>query len=425
MQRLRSLAVATFGSPALAALLYCVLAFPLAIAGSWLTLAGLAFGCLLSVTPLGVWLLAGTVRAALGLGALQRALAHRLLGLEIEPPLPSAARGALAWRRTVLRNRTGWKAVGCALLAPFTAVLAYVAAAIGYVYGALFTLHPLVEHVNHHAVHHPDGSVTHVSLQVLGFQVDSWPRWLIPVTAGLLLLAAAPHLLRHALAPHRALLAALLGPDAAERRIRALEETRAQAVDDAAATLRRIERDLHDGTQARLVSLGMHLTVIRELVTMGADRERVLAAVDTARSGATQAIADLRHLVKGIHPPVLDEGLEAALATLAADSALPVTLNTGITVRPSPALETITYFCAAELLANATKHSGADEVRLAVTAADGRLRLCVADDGRGGATVGAGSGLTGLLARIRTVDGTLTCDSPPGGPTVVTVELPL
>ncbi|MGW7822466.1 sensor histidine kinase [Streptomyces puniciscabiei] len=425
MPRLRSLAVATFGRPALAALLYSVLAFPLAIVGSWLTLAGLAFGCLLSVTPLGVWLLAGTVRAALGLGALQRILARRLLGLEIEPPSPSAARGPLAWRRTVLGNRTGWKAVGCALLAPFTAVLAYVAAAIGYVYGALFTLHPLVEHVNHHTVHHPDGSVTHVSLQVLGFQVDSWPRWLIPVTAGLLLLVAAPHLLRHALAPHRALLAALLGPDAAERRIRALEETRAQAVDDAAATLRRIERDLHDGTQARLVSLGMHLTVIRELVTMGAGRERVLAAVDTARSGATQAIADLRHLVKGIHPPVLDEGLESALATLAADSALPVTLSTGITIRPSPALETIAYFCAAELLANATKHSGADEVRLAVTAADGRLRLSVADEGRGGATVGAGSGLTGLLARVRTVDGTLTCDSPPGGPTVVTVELPL
>ncbi|MGJ5748857.1 signal transduction histidine kinase [Streptomyces puniciscabiei] len=425
MQRLHSLAAAGFSPPALAALLYSALAFPLAIAGSWLTLAGLAFGCLLSVTPLGVWLLAGTVRAALALGALQRALARGLLGLEIEPPLPSAARGPLAWRRTVLGNRTGWKAVGCALLAPFTAVLAYIAAAIGYVYGALFTLHPLIEHVDYHTVHHPDGSITHVSLQVLGFQVDSWPRWLIPVTAGLLLLVAAPHLVRHALAPHRALLAALLGPDAAERRIRTLEETRAQAVDDAAATLRRIERDLHDGTQARLVSLGMHLTVIRELVTMGADRERVLAAVDTARSGATQAIADLRHLVKGIHPPVLDEGLEAALATLAADSALPVTLCTGITIRPSPALETIIYFCAAELLANATKHSGADEVRLTVTAADGRLRLSVTDDGRGGATVGAGSGLTGLLARIRTVDGTLTCDSPPGGPTVVTVELPL
>lgn len=203
MQRLRSLVVATFGSPALAALLYSLLAFPLAIAVGWLTLAGLVFGCLLSVTPLGVWLLAGTVRAALGLGALQRALVRRLLGLEIEPPLSNAASGVLAWRRTVWGNRTGWKAVGCALLAPVTAALAYVAAAIGYVYGALFTLHPLIEHGNYHAVHHLESSVTRGSLQVLGFQVDSWPRWLIPVTAGLLLLAAAPHLVRHALAPHR------------------------------------------------------------------------------------------------------------------------------------------------------------------------------------------------------------------------------
>ncbi|MEU7428113.1 sensor domain-containing protein [Streptomyces sp. NPDC040750] len=426
MQRLRSLAATTFGRPALAALLYGLLAFPLAIVTGWFTLAGLAFGCLLSVTPLGAWLLAGTVRTAMALGGLHRALAARLLGLTIEPPSPGTARGGgLGWPRSVLGRRAGWKAVGCALLAPFTTVLAYVAAAVGYVYGALFTLHPLVQHMNHHTVHHADGSVTQVSLQVLGAQLDTWPRWLLPVAAGLLLLTAAPHLVRHALAPHRALLTSLLGPDAADRRIRALEETRAQAVDDAAATLRRIERDLHDGTQARLVSLGMHLTVIRELVGAGADPARVLAAVDTARSGATQAIADLRHLVKGIHPPVLDEGLEAALTTLAADSALPVVLDIRIPTRPSPALETITYFCAAELLANATKHSGAEEVRLTVTARDGTLRLSVADDGRGGAAVGAGSGLTGLLARVRPVDGTLTCDSPPAGPTVVTIELPL
>ena len=192
----------------------------------------------------------------------------------------------------------------------------------------------------------------------------------------------------------------------------------------AAATLRRIERDLHDGTQARLVGLAMHLTLIHELVTADADRGRVLAAVDTARSNATQAIADLRHLVKGIHPPVLDEGLPAALATLAADSPLSVDVSTDIRARPTPAVESIAYFCAAELLANATKHSGADTATVTVTAHDGPLRLRVADDGRGGAVIGAGSGLTGLLARVRTVDGTLTCDSPPGGPTVVTVELP-
>ncbi|MEU6480827.1 sensor domain-containing protein [Streptomyces sp. NPDC047017] len=422
----RALAAATFGPRSLAAVLYAVLAFPLAVAGCWLVLAGLVFGALLSVTPLGPWLLAATVRAALALGALHRALAHRLLGLAVEPPRPpAAAPGALAWRRGVLGGRAGWKAVGYLLLTPFTAVLGYAAVLLGYVYGVLFTLHPVLRYVNYHTVHHPDGSVTHVSLRVLGVQLDSWPRWTLPLAAGLLLLALAPRLLRRALTPHRALLTTLLGPGAADRRIRTLEETRAQAVDDAAATLRRIERDLHDGTQARLVSLGMHLTVIRELVTAGAPPDRVLAAVDTARSGATQAVADLRRLVKGIHPPVLDEGLGAALATLAADSALPVVPATDLPVRPSPALESIAYFCAAELLANAVKHSGADEVRISAASGGGRLLLRVTDDGRGGAAVGAGSGLTGLLARVRTVDGTLTCDSPPGGPTVVTVDLPL
>jgi signal transduction histidine kinase len=244
------------------------------------------------------------------------------------------------------------------------------------------------------------------------------------VALGLLLLATARRLLRYGLGPHRALLTVLLGPDAAERRIRALEETRAQAVDDAAATLRRIERDLHDGTQARLVGLAMHLTMIRELIGTGASPEQLLAVVDTAQGNATQAIADLRHLVKGIHPPVLDQGLDTALATLAADSALPVEVTTDIASRPSPAVESIAYFCAAELLANATKHSGATGATVTVTARDGLLRLSVRDDGRGGAVIGAGSGLTGLLTRARTVDGTLTCDSPPGGPTVVTVELP-
>ncbi|MFF4485280.1 sensor histidine kinase [Streptomyces sp. NPDC001544] len=424
-ERLRSRAVATFGPRALAALLYGILSFPLALVGCWLTLVGLLFGGLLSVTTLGLWLVAGTVRGALALGTLQRTLARWLLAVEIEAPALPAGAGALAWRRAVLRDRAGWRAVGCAVVAPCTAVLAYVAAAIGYVYGTLFTLHPLVARWNQRAVHEPDGTVRHVSLEFFGHQLDTWPRWLIPFTAGLLLLAVAPHLLRHALGPHRAVLTALLGPDAADRRIRTLEETRAHAVEDAAATLRRVERDLHDGTQARLVGLAMHLTVIRELITAGAAPDRILAVVDTAQGNATQAIADLRHLVKGIHPPVLDQGLPAALATLAADSALPVTLTTAVDDRPSPALESIAYFCAAELLANAAKHSGASGVTVDVTARGGLLRLRVIDDGRGGAVIGAGSGLTGLLARVRTVDGALTSDSPPGGPTVVTVELPV
>jgi signal transduction histidine kinase len=428
--RLRLRATATFGRRALAAVLYGVIALPLALVGFFLTLVGLAFGGALSVTTLGLWLLAATVRGALALGALQRGLARRLLGLEIDQPSAGdGGKGVLGWRRGILLDRTGWRAVGCALLTPFTAVFAYAAVVIGYLYGVLFTLHPLLKRWNYNTVHTTDGtthhsSTHHVSLEFFGYQLDSWPRWLIPFTAGLLLLAVAPLLLRYALGPHRALLTVLLGPDAATRRIRTLEETRARAVDDAAATLRRIERDLHDGTQARLVALAMHLTLIRELVTAGAEPDRVLTVVDTAQGNATQAITDLRHLVKGIHPPVLDEGLHAALTTLAADSALPVTLTTDIGIRPTPAVETIAYFCAAELLANATKHAHAAAAAVDVTARDGILRLRVTDDGQGGAMIGAGSGLTGLLARVRTVDGTLTCESPHGGPTVVTVELP-
>jgi signal transduction histidine kinase len=203
-----------------------------------------------------------------------------------------------------------------------------------------------------------------------------------------------------------------------------LEETRAQAVADAVATLRRIERDLHDGTQARLVGLGMHLTLIRELVTTQADPARVLAVIDTARHSAKAAIGDLRSLVRGIHPPVLDQGLDAALATLAAASALPVALTVEVGTRPSPAIESIAYFCAAELLANAAKHSGADRATVDVRRKDDLLWLAVSDNGHGGAMPGCGSGLAGLLARIRSVDGTLDVASPSGGPTVVTITLP-
>ncbi|MCX4827936.1 sensor domain-containing protein [Streptomyces sp. NBC_00006] len=428
MRRLRTFVTTPFAPRSLTALLYTLLVLPLAVAGALLVVTGLLLGGLLSVTPLGPWLIALTVRGALSLGILQRALAQALLGMAIEPPVLRSEPGVFGWRRAALGARAGWRAVGCALAAPLTAALPVAAVTIGYVYGLLLALHPVLKHWNYVTVRAADGSVRHVSLQVMGVEFDSWPRWVVAVAAGLLLLLAAPWLLRHALAPHRALLSSLLGPGAADQRIRTLEETRAQAVDDAAAVLRRIERDLHDGAQARLVGLGMHLTLIHELIAADADRDRLLAVVHTAQGNAKQAVVDLRNLVRGIHPPVLDQGLDAALATLAADSALPVTLTADIPVRPTPAIESIAYFCAAELLANAVKHSSASEVSIDVAAgsgaAAGALRLAVRDDGRGGAVLGAGSGLTGLLARVRTVDGILTCDSPSGGPTVVTVLLP-
>jgi signal transduction histidine kinase len=407
-----------------AALLYALLALPVALTGMVLVLCGLLLGAVLSVTALGPWLLALTVRGALALGTAQRALARGLLGFDIPPAERRTAQGAFGWRRAVLGDLAGRRAVGCALATPFTAVFVTASAAIGYVHGVLLAFHPLIEKWNYFTVHEADGSVRRVSLQVRGIQFDTWPRWLLPVAVGLLLLFAADWLVRMAAVPHGLVLRSLLGPGATDQRIRTLEETRAQAVDEAVATLRRIERDLHDGTQARLVGLGMHLTLIRELITRDAEREQLLTAVETAQGSATQAVVELRDLVKGIHPPVLDQGLDTALATLTAAAALPVTLTAEIRGRPVPALEAITYFCVAELLTNTVKHAGATRAEVAVSVRDGALRLSVSDDGRGGAVVGAGSGLTGLLARVRTVDGTLTCDSPPGGPTVVAVVLP-
>jgi signal transduction histidine kinase len=214
------------------------------------------------------------------------------------------------------------------------------------------------------------------------------------------------------------------------QRVRELEQSRARAVDDSAARLRRIERDLHDGAQAQMVAVAMKLGLAREKLagmidgTAQADLDRVLELVDTAHRGAKEAITELRDLARGIHPAVLDQGLGTALTTLAAHSDVPVELAIDLPERPSAAIETIAYFCAAELLTNVAKHSGARHATLNVVHAPGRLRLRVGDDGSGGACVEDRGGLAGLAERVRTVDGTLQVSSPPGGPTVVAVELP-
>ena len=214
------------------------------------------------------------------------------------------------------------------------------------------------------------------------------------------------------------------------RRVRELEQTRARAVDDSAARLRQIERDLHDGAQAQMVAvtmkLGLAMKKLGRMVdgTGQTDLDRVLELVAAAHRGAKEAVTELRDLARGIHPPVLDHGLGAALATLAARSDLPVELVLDLPDRPSAAIETIAYFCAAELLTNVTKHSGARHATLAAAHVPGLLRVRVSDDGCGGARIEERGGLAGLADRVRTVDGRLQVSSPSGGPTVVTVELP-
>ncbi len=213
-------------------------------------------------------------------------------------------------------------------------------------------------------------------------------------------------------------------------RVRELERTRALVIDDAAARLRRIEQDLHDGAQAQMVAVVMKLGLTREhleRVISGArpdDLERALELVEAAHRGAMDAISELRDLARGIHPPVLDEGLGPALAVLAARSNLPVEVVVDLPDRPSAAIETIAYFCVAELLTNIAKHSDARRAVVTVTHQPGVVSLRVSDDGTGGARIEPGGGLAGLAERVEAVDGTLRLTSPSGGPTVAFVELP-
>jgi signal transduction histidine kinase len=215
-----------------------------------------------------------------------------------------------------------------------------------------------------------------------------------------------------------------------DRRVRELEQSRAHLVEDSAARLRRIERDLHDGAQAQMVAVAMKLGLAREKLggaidgTAQPDLERVLELVDAAHRGAKEAIAELRDLARGIHPSVLDHGLGTALTTLAARSDVPVELVVDLPERPSAAIETIAYFCAAELLSNIAKHSGARHATLEAVQVGALLRVRVSDDGSGGARPEKRGGLAGLAERVGTVDGKLQVSSPPGGPTVLTVELP-
>jgi hypothetical protein len=259
-----------------------------------------------------------------------------------------------------------------------------------------------------------------------GFRSGSLATSFILLPLGVALLLAGPWLTHGVTEADRWLIRGLLGPSSPTERIRALEESRTRAVDDSAARLRSIERDLHDGTQAQLVALAMKLGLARAKLhdIAPADLARVTQLVDDAYRGTLEAIADLRTLARGIHPPVLDNGLADALATLANRSAVPVELVTDIGERPSDAIESIAYFSAAELLANVAKHSGARRATLEAVHVPGLLRVRVSDDGTGGARPVPNGGLHGLAERVRTVDGHIGIDSPRGGPTTVTVELP-
>ncbi|MFB4305239.1 sensor domain-containing protein [Actinomadura sp. GTD37] len=218
----------------------------------------------------------------------------------------------------------------------------------------------------------------------------------------------------------------ILGPTKKSQlalRVRHLTETRSEAVDASAAELRRIERDLHDGAQARLVAMGMTLGAIEHLLDKDPAKARLL--LSETRATSAKALHELRDLVRGIHPPVLaDRGVGDAVKALALDHPLNVEVSADLPGRPDAPVESAAYFAVSEILTNAAKHSGASRVWIDMRYEDGMLRIAVTDDGRGGATLDGGTGLRGIERRIGTFDGVLALTSPVGGPTMVTLELP-
>jgi signal transduction histidine kinase len=355
--------------------------------------------------------LLGTVR---GFADLQRARFRAVLGVEIPAPPPPRAAGSWSlrlvrtWRTRATRRQLGYH------------LLALVTGTLGAALVAAFWSAPVV------AVAYAAG-------------LRGEGPWL---GAGLALTVLSPAMLLAApwvaLGVARVDLAtarALLGPsrgEELERRVESLARSRAEVVAATDAERRRIERDLHDGAQQRLVSLAMNLGMARANLADAPEPAR--QAIEQAHGEATQALAELREFVRGLHPAVLDDrGLDAALSGIAARAPFPVRLRVDLPWRCSPSVEAVAYFVVSEALTNVAKHAGASHAEVTVERGGDRLHVVVRDDGRGGATPGSGeggpadgtgSGLRGLAQRAAAVDGTLTIDSPPGGPTTITVELP-
>jgi signal transduction histidine kinase len=429
-------------------LVYLVLMVPLALLGFAYVLGTLGLGVALAITFVGLPFLAVTGLGARRIGGVHRGLARSLLRQQVTAPPPfQYSGGFFGWMQAALRDGPSWRARAYLVVRlPLAFVGAYVVW-VFWIQGAAWLTYPLWRQPSGRG-RVPDDIVLDIAAMIfrggarpnrqldhrltVHFRqtyMDSWPRILLVMLLGVIALLIAPWATRGLLWIDRWLIRTLLGRSANAQRMHELRMARAQAIDESAATLRRIERDLHDGTQAQLATLAMTLGQAKEKLEhrddVPFDPDGALGLVDSAHRHAKEALLELRDIARGIHPPALDVGLDAALATLVARSAVATELNSDIRHRPNKAIETIAYFTVAELLANVAKHSGAQRADVRVATTDTLLSLTVRDNGVGGAKPGGGSGLLGLADRVRTVDGRLDISSPPGGPTLVTVELPL
>ncbi|MER0245934.1 sensor domain-containing protein [Streptomyces sp. HSW2009] len=353
---------------------YLLTNLPMGIFGFVYVTSWLFIGAALSITVVGLPMLAFGLLGSRQLGKFERARARLLLDLQVDEPSPLRHHthgGFFPWLWSSLKDPVGWR----------------------------HTLYLLIR---------LPWDIMTFTVTLVGLFV-AWP--------------VLPWVARGLTVVERAMVRALLSPsDELERRIAELESDRGVVVDTAAADLRRIERDLHDGAQARLVALAMDLGLAKEKLTE--DPEAAAKMVDEAHGEVKIALQELRDLARGIHPAILtDRGLGPALSSLAARCTVPATISIDIEERPAPAIEGIAYFTVSELLQNVSKHSRAKAATVELWRTEHRLLLQVWDNGVGGADT-SGGGLAGLSERLGSVDGLFVIDSPAGGPTTITAELP-
>ncbi|MEU0200337.1 MULTISPECIES: sensor domain-containing protein [unclassified Streptomyces] len=402
---------------------YVLLSLPISILLFTYAVTMVSLGAGLLVTFLGIPVLAAALAGCRGLGALERMRARALLGLEVAEPEPLRMRkpGVMAWMGAVLKSGASWRALLYSVLHLPWAVFSFVVSvnvwALGWgllTYPLWFWVFPTYAGQDGIQLY---GDETHAVYLDNPFEIT------VTALVGLLLTIATPWIVRALTMVDRLLVHGLLGPSRLASRVVELESDRGVVVDTAAADLRRIERDLHDGAQARLVALAMDLGLAKE--KLHEDPQAAQRMVDEAHGEVKTALQELRDLARGIHPAVLtDRGLDAALSSVASRCTVPVQVEVDLAERPAPAIEGIAYFTVSELLQNVSKHARATWAGVEVWRTENRLMLQVVDNGVGGADASRGSGLAGLAERLDAVDGILVVDSPAGGPTRVTAELP-
>ncbi|MEV7524980.1 sensor domain-containing protein [Streptomyces sp. NPDC091371] len=402
---------------------YLLIGLPLSVLYFSLAITGVSLGAGLLITFLGVPVLAGLLAMCRGFGHLERARVRHLLGVDIAEPAPVRARksGPIAAMGALLKSGSAWRHVLYSVIHFPWAVFGFCAALTFWAYGWALLLYPLWFWVF-------PAFTDEAGLIVFSTPVDA--PWEIALASllGLAVTLATPWVIRALTTVDRVLVAGLLGPSRLDHRVTELEADRGVVVDTAAADLRRIERDLHDGAQARLVALSMDLGLAKE--KLAEDPQAAARMVDEAHGEVKIALQELRDLARGIHPAVLtDRGLDAALSAVASRCSVPVRVAVELPAdqRPAAAIEGIAYFTVSELLQNVSKHAGAGArgASVDVWKSGERLLIQVCDDGRGGAGASGGaSGLAGLAERLGAVDGVLVVDSPEGEGTVVTAELP-